>query len=86
MKQKCEGKTRAVQGRLEQAGVFGQVGGEGSFRSTSRDVDLREGSNILKGGKDPAGPVVGGNGASHGARDNGHPGEWCVKAPFIEPA
>ena len=75
-----------MQGRLEQAGLFGQVGGEDSFRSASGDVDLREGSELRKGGKDPAGPVVGGKGASHGARDNGHPGEWCVKAPFIEPA
>ena len=86
MLQECQGRTCAMQGRLEQAGIFRQVGGEGGFRSSSGDVDLREGSDVRKGGKDPAGPVVGGKGARHGVRDDGHPGEWRVKAPFVEPA
>ena len=75
-----------MQGRLEQVVVSRQVGGEGGFRSSSGNVDLREGSNVRKRGDDPAGPIVDGKGARHSVRNDGHPGQWRVEPPLVEPA
>ena len=73
--QECAGRTCAVQCRSKQADLFRQVGGEGSFCSASGDINLRGGSELREGGKDLAGPVVGGKGVGDCARNKGHPGK-----------
>ena len=86
LEQECTGGTCAEQCRSKQVGFLRQAGGEGSFRSASGDVNLRGGSELREGGKDLAGPVVGGKGVGDCARNKGRPGERRVEPPLVEPA
>ena len=86
LQQERAGRASAVQRRSKQVCFLHEEGGESRFRRTSGDVNLRCGSESFEGGQDLAGPGMNGEGICDGTLDAGHPGEWRVSAPIIEPA